>query len=133
MKLTVIRGLPGSGKSTYAKKNYDCLILENDMFQIIDGKYLWSAEGTKRAVDLCVKIADMALANGSDVVIANTFTKKKYVYCFFNIAKKYGAEFEVIRMDNDFGNIHNVPDATLKSMKDHFDDWIGEKTVSENS
>ena len=30
-KLTIIRGLPGSGKSTYAKSRYNCLILENDV------------------------------------------------------------------------------------------------------
>lgn len=129
MKLTVIRGVPGTGKSTYAKKHYDCLILENDMFQIRDGRYCWSADGTKRAVDLCVKMADMALANGSDIVVANTCTRKKYVYCFFNIARKYGAKFEVIRMTKEYGNVHSVPASTLDSMRENFEDWDGEKLV----
>lgn len=128
-RLTIIRGLPGSGKSTYAKKNYDCLILENDMLQMADGKYMWSVDGTKTAIKMVYKMADMALANGSDVCIANTFTKKRFVNEYKMLAERHAASFEVVRLMNDFGNVHNVPSQVLESMKKGFEDWPGEKTV----
>ena len=45
------------------------------------------------------------------------------------LAEKHGAGFEVYRMTGNYGNVHNVPAATLKSMKDGFEDWPGEKTA----
>lgn len=39
-KLTIIRCLPGSGKSTYAARNYpNTFHVETDMFHIHDGEY----------------------------------------------------------------------------------------------
>lgn len=126
MKVTVVRGCPGSGKSTFARKHFQCCILENDQFQIIDGKYCWSAEGTKAAMSLCRRIAEEILRNGSDVCICNTFTKKRFVEGYRQLAEHYGAEFEVIRMTGEFKNTHNVPQFILDNMKKSFEDWPGE-------
>lgn len=126
MKLTIIRGLPGSSKSTYAKSHFHCCILENDQFQIQDGKYNWSPEGTKKAIVLCRTLAEHILSQGADVVIANTFTKRKFVAAYEKLAKAYGADFEVIRMEHDYGNVHSVPAGVLKSMHEGFEDWPGE-------
>lgn len=129
MKLTIIRGIPGSGKSTYAHKNFQCLILENDMFQIIDGKYCWSAEGTKNAISMVRRLAEIALMNGSDVCIANTFVKRRFIEGFKQLAIKFNADFEVIRCTGNFKNVHDVPEAVFNSMKSNFEDWDGEKIV----
>lgn len=126
MKLTIIRGLPGSSKSTYAKSHFQCLILENDMFLVRNGKYDWSPARVKAAIRMCIDFASKALAAGADVVIANTFTKRKFVAAYEKLAKAYGAEFEVIRMEHDYGNVHNVPADVLKSMREGFEDWPGE-------
>ena len=67
MKLTIIRGLPGSGKSTYAKKNYNCLILEQDMFFIRNGQYCYNANSIRRAVEWCKSMCEHALQLGMDV------------------------------------------------------------------
>lgn len=129
MTLTLVRGVPGSGKSTWAKKNLSCCILENDQMQTYDGEYHWTPEGIKRAVSLVSRIADEILTSGADVCVCNTFTKKRFVEGFRKMAEKHGASFKVVRLNGNFKNVHDVPAATLKSMKDSFEDWPGEEVV----
>lgn len=126
MKLTLIRGLPGSGKSTYAKTHFSCLHLENDMFHINDGSYDWTPEGMKEAVKWCSETCRKALELGMDVVVSNTFTKRSHVEFYRKIAMETHAEFEVYRCTGDYGNVHEVPEATFESMKSGFEDYPGE-------
>lgn len=130
MRLVLIRGLPGSGKSTFAEKAFPGVFrVENDMFHMKNGRYAWSASRMPDAITWCMDMCDAALGNGMDVVVANTFTKKKFVEAYRRLAERHGAEFVVYRMTGDHGNVHNVPETVLKSMKAGFEDWPGEKKV----
>lgn len=127
--LTIIRGIPGSGKSTYAKNHYHCLHLENDMFHIHNGKYEFDTKVQKKAVEWCMTMCDNALANGLDVVVSNTFTKKAFIDAYKKIAEKYDANFEVIRCTGNYQNLHNVPKFVFENMKNNFEDYDGEHFV----
>lgn len=129
MKLTVIRGVPGSGKSTFAKERYNCLILENDMFYIRDGEYQWSKSKMDSAVKWCFDTAQRALESGMDVCVANTFTKARFIDVYRDMAGRLGADFEVIRLDGDprWTNSHSVPPGVMKSMRDGFEPYPGER------
>lgn len=129
MKLTVIRGVPGSGKSTYAKKNFSCLILEQDMFHMHDGEYCWKADAMQNAVKWCQTTAYNALQFGMDVCVVNTFVKKKYIDTYRQMAEELGATFEVIRMTSSYDNVHNVPENVLDNMSKSFEDWPNEQFV----
>ena len=129
-KLTLIRGIPGSGKSTYAKTHYNCLILENDMFHMQGGVYFFDPKRQNMAIDWCRSTCEGALANGMDVVVANTFTKKRYIESYRALAETYLADFEVIRCTGNFKNIHDVPENVFELMKNGFEDWDGERIVS---
>ena len=128
--LTIIRGTPGSGKSTYAKQHFNCLILENDMLHQIDGEYKWSARVMNFATQFVYDTTKAVLKNGRDVCVCNTFTKRKYLKLYKDLAEECNAKFKVIRVNGDFGNIHNVPAETLKNMKEHFEDWEDEEIVT---
>jgi len=130
MKLTIVRGMPGAGKTTFSKKHFSCCVLENDQMQTIDGEYRWTPGGVKAAARLVYSLADQILANGSDVAVCNTFTRKKSIERYRRLAEKHGATFEVIRCNGRFQNVHNVPEATMKSMKEGFEDWPGETVAS---
>lgn len=130
MKLTIIRGMPGSGKSTYAKNNFNCLILEQDMFFIRNGQYKWHPSGMPSAIEWCKSMATTALENGMDVCVVNTTLKRQYVEEYKKLAEQHNASFEVIRMDTSYGNIHNVPTHVLDNMKKSFEDWPGETIVA---
>lgn len=124
--LILVRGLPGSGKSTLAKSMVDSikytLHLEADMYFIDDatGKYVFQPELIKQAHEWCQKMTDQGIRDGNTVVVSNTFTTVKELKPYFDIAKKYNFVPTVILAQNQFKNVHNVPEETLKRMRDRF-------------
>jgi len=76
-------------------------------------------------MDMC----GMALRNGMDVVVSNTFTKRRYVAGYARLAAECGADVSVYRMAGSFKNNHSVPTAVFENMKKNFEDWPGETTV----
>ena len=128
--LHLFRGHPGSAKSTSAKKMFPgTLLLENDQFLISNGKYQWSKERVKTTINMCVDMVKMALDNNCDVVVANTFTKKRYVAAYEKIARERGAKFEVYRCNGDFKNVHGLSPEMVESFKRAMEDWPGEILV----
>lgn len=127
MRLILVRGVPGSGKSTFAAKVFPgAFHVENDMFHMKDGEYRFDFNKQKDAVSWCMDMCDMALRNGMDVVVSNTFTKRRYVMAYVKLAEKYGADISVYRMTGSFKNCHSVPAAVFENMKKGFEDWLGE-------
>ena len=130
MRLILVRGIPGSGKSTFASTFKGVFHVENDMFHVKDGKYSFVGQRQKNAVSWCMDMCETALRNGMDVVVSNTFTKRKYVMAYADLAVKYGAELSVYRMAGSFENEHSVPAAVFESMKRGFENWFGETVVT---
>lgn len=130
-KLILIRGIPGSGKSTFARKNFpNILHLENDMFHYHNGEYEWEAENQKDAMAWCVETTDNALHLGMDVVVSNTFTKIKYIEHYKMIANLYGADFVVYRMDTKYKNIHGLNEGMVSNFKKSMQDYPGEIIIT---
>lgn len=128
--LSIVRGWPGSGKSTFAKKSFPgVLLLENDMFHMHDGKYEWMASSMGNAIGWCASIAETALENGMDVVIANTFTKRKYIDFYRKLAEKWTAKFKVYRCNGHFKNVHSLTDSMVNGFEQSMEDWPGETMV----
>ena len=128
--LHLVRGVPGSGKSTFAHRQWPAVLrLENDMFCEIDGKYQWSKDRVKTAINMCTSMVGMALKSGCDVVVANTFTKKRYIAAYEKIARENGAKFEVYRCSGNFQNTHRLSPSMVESFKKAMEDWPGETFV----
>ena len=129
VKLAIIRGIPGSGKSTAAKKlaaKYNLEHFENDEYLMKDGKYIWTPIAAKNAAKQCFNDTINALKSGKSVVVSNTFITKRAIDNYVNAAKQIGVDVKVFRATGNFQNIHDVPSDTLKSMKEHFEDYPGE-------
>lgn len=128
-KLLIIRGTPGSGKSTAAKKlseQFNVAHFENDEYLMHDGKYIWTPEDAKEAARKCFEDTIAELRSGRDAIVSNVFVTRRAVDKYANAAKRIGAKVMIMRMSHDYGNVHDVPAGTLKSMKDHFEDYPGE-------
>lgn len=127
-RLILIRGVPGSGKSTYAKSYFNGHIhLEADMYFIQpDGSYDWAAERLGKAHSWCQESTKIFLNNNCDVVVSNTFTTRKELDPYINFAQDNDIPFVVFRMTAEYGSVHNVPQVIIEKMKTRFEDYEGE-------
>ena len=119
MKLILVRGLPGSGKSTmaqeYVKQGYSHF--EADMyFMGKDGSYHYNPKDIKRAHSWCQEMCETSLRHKKNVVISNTFTRKWEMKAYLDFAEKYGAEVEILEAKGKFKNVHGVPEEKIEEM-----------------
>ena len=123
--LTIVRGLPGSGKSTYAK-SLNVLHLENDFFSMVDGEYMWCKENKGIGMLETKQIVDMMLSYNRDVVVSNVFEKVSDLMPLLQIAFRYSSNVKIVRMTGDYGNKHYVPKSETERMQKEFQDCEGE-------
>lgn len=126
LKLILVRGLPGSGKSTLARSLADgewTYHYETDMYWVNTrtGEYEFVPERIKDAHQWCIDETYNCLSLGYNIVVSNTFTQKWELLPYFQIAKYYGIIPQVILCQNQFKNIHNVPEDVIRKMEDRFE------------
>ena len=121
--LTICRGIPGSGKSTFAKtlggQHY-----EADMFFIDEeGNYKFDVTKIKEAHQWCQSIVktDMILEYPK-IVVSNTSTQEWEIEPYFKLAKEYGYTVFSIVVENRHGGVnqHGVPEDKLEQMRNRF-------------
>ncbi|MGF1755710.1 ATP-binding protein [Vibrio makurazakiensis] len=116
-KLILIRGLPGSGKSTKAR-GYSAIHLEADMYFLNDdGEYQFDPLKLPQAHQWCQNQAEQYLKQGEDVVVSNTFVKQWEMTFYRKLAKRYKAQLIVEVCRGQYQNIHGVSDDVIKRMK----------------
>jgi adenylate kinase family enzyme len=122
-KLTLIRGLPGSGKSTYAK-TLDCIHYEADQFFELDwGDYVFDPKLIKVAHEWCFAKTIRALRRGHDVAVSNTFTQLWEINRYLEIPRTLSdVEVEIVEMKTQYENIHGVPEDKLVQMAARWED-----------
>jgi len=123
--LILVRGLPGSGKTTFANTiALDAPVLAADDFFTKDGKYNFNKDLLGQAHSWCLRKTEYYMQNNKPrVFVANTFTTTKEMKPYYELAKKYGyAVFSIIVENRHKGvNVHNVPEVTLGAMEERFD------------
>lgn len=130
-QLILIRGIPGSGKSTLASalvqgfkaRLFDRTIVhyEADMyFTDDDGSYHFDVTELYAAHKWCQEQTRKALENGNHVIVSNTFTTKRELRPYFDLANEFGIVPVVYLAQNQFENVHGVPSDKLQAMRDRF-------------
>ena len=121
-RLTLIRGLPGSGKSTFAK-SMNAVHVEADQYFYIDGVYVFDPSKLAAAHSQCLDKAVEALKSGKSAVVANTFTTLREMTPYLEVAHEYGATVAVLNMLTQYEGVHNVPQAIVDRMKARWYDF----------
>lgn len=118
--LIIIRGLPGSGKSTLARKFHGYLHAESDMWMCDnDGKYRFDPKRLKDCHEKCQKTVRHWLDNGNDVVVSNTFSRIWEMQPYLDMPY----EKTVIECQGRFENVHGVPDHTIETMRNRWENY----------
>jgi len=132
--LYLVRGLPGSGKTTYVLKkllvdNPSIKHFEADMYFQQGGDYYFDPSRLKEAHQWCFNQTKEALQGGEDVVVSNTFTQQWEMTKYIELAKTLPATLKVLKATGEYQNVHNVPQASLDNMKKRWQDHEGEETI----
>jgi predicted kinase len=124
-QLMLIRGLPGSGKSTVAKIFDKALHFEADMYFLdSDGNYQFDASKIKNAHNWCRDSVMDAMKEGHPiVVVSNTFTQEWEMNVYYLLAEELGYRVISMIVENrhDGKNIHGCPDDKIEQMRNRFE------------
>ena len=130
--LYIVRGLPGSGKSTFAKTlvGSDFIVCEADKYFMVDGEYKFDATKLKEAHESCRNTVETYMKDSllndqfyRQIAVSNTFTQEWEMQPYFDLAEKYGYTVFTVIVENRHGgkNIHGVPQEALDRMKNRFE------------
>jgi len=121
--LIVIRGLPGSGKTTFAHTLSKAVCCADDYFTY-GNEYRWSGDKVGTAHAWCKRKCERFMKIGAfKIVVANTNTTQKEMQPYFDMAKQHGYTVFSVIIENRHGSksIHNVPEESLQKMRDRFE------------
>lgn len=139
--LVIIRGLPGSGKSTKADKICDELrlshhktIVEADHYRRVNGEYVYDRRLNALAAAWTQAEAFRRLQTLDTVIVTGTFSRYEYVHPYIETCRDLGlVDFLVIKPDTPWQDdpktcfqkcCHGVPLEKIESMAKDMNSWV---------
>jgi hypothetical protein len=120
-KIIIIRGLPGSGKTTLAKElaiKYGIHHHEADRyFTDSSGVYRFDPVQIGAAHSCCQRLVSRSLYQKGICIVANTFTTKREIDPYIEMADMY----LIINCNGEWESVHAVPKATLEKMRNRWE------------
>jgi predicted kinase len=130
--LFLVRGLPGSGKTSLATHIWnEYAICEADQyFYDKEGNYNFDPSKIKDAHAWCKNKVETMMGDHQlneqyypEIAVSNTFTQEWEMEDYFKLAEKYGYKVVSLIVENRHGgkNVHGVPEDKLEIMKNRFE------------
>jgi len=121
-ELFIIRGLPGSGKTTLARKIAN-VVCEADQFFYEFGEYKFDKERLGDAHSFCRDKAERMMKEGIETIaVSNTSIRRWEFEPYERLAEKYGYSVTVIRVDGKHRSTHGVPAEKIEMMRNNWED-----------
>lgn len=134
-QLMIIRGVQGSGKSTLAgmlmewatapweETSESWRHFEADMYFIdpTTKEYKFKPEELGQAHRWCEYNVNEAMKNGKNVIVSNTFVKRKEMQPYIEMAQQHGYTVQEIICRGRFKNTHGVPEEKVESKRQAFE------------
>ena len=127
-QLILLRGLPGSGKSTFAK-TLGGIHIEADQYFMRDGVYEFDASQIKNAHNYCQSQTRAWMTHNGEqiktdkIIVSNTFTQEWEMDAYFEMAKEFGYQVFSLVVENRHGsmNVHGCPEDKIEQMRNRFE------------
>lgn len=125
--LILLRGLPGSGKTTLAnilsENNKYPIFSVDDYFTDAHGNYQFKFEENHLAYKLCEENTRNAMkANTEKIFLHNTFTIDWELETYFKLANEFNYQIHILTVENYHGtkNVHDVSEEQIKKMAEKY-------------
>ena len=128
----IIRGIPGSGKSTlgscllnaYESANIPCRQIESDDYFIgPTGSYQFDPKKIGAAINYVELSAAKFFSENTHgvLILSNCYTKRNQFELFRRLASQHGFDMQVISVESSFLSVHNVPAGVVATMRAQFE------------
>ncbi|TAH41109.1 MAG: ATP-binding protein [Bacteroidetes bacterium] len=122
--LILIRGLPGSGKTSLARllsenAKYPVFSIDDYFTDVESGSYCFDHKANHLAYAACERNTELSMQEKVEkVLVDNTFTLEWEMSPYFLLAKEYGYRVFVITVENRHGseNIHGISKEQIEKM-----------------
>jgi hypothetical protein len=120
--LYIIRGLPGSGKTTLAQRITPYYFEADQHFTTPQGVYAFNPNLLPAAHAVCQQRVWEAMQKEFAVIaVSNTFSQRWEVEPYRVLARLMDYAVVELTMNNTFANIHGVPAEAIQKMKERWE------------
>jgi tRNA uridine 5-carbamoylmethylation protein Kti12 len=131
--LIIIRGIPGSGKTSIAHRIVDSMCFrsdcgdevadfvwcEADQFFMEHGEYHYVAHLVPTAHEWCQRKVHAAMKRGTaTVIVSNTGTVRSRLQVYHDLAREFGYQVQQIVVFGNFGTVHKVPEDSMEKFRE---------------
>lgn len=116
MKITIMRGAPGSGKSTYAKTLNAVVVSADDYFTDASGNYSFDASKLGEAHKECLRLfCHLVNRSTNHIVVDNTNINIEDVAPYVSVGEAFDYDVTIVQIEPldleaaAIRNVHNVP------------------------
>lgn len=145
-RMVLIRGLPGSGKSTLSYEMFfndffdpssQCdYLVEADDYRTFSGNYVYDPDQNFLAQSWCCSEAFRRLQNQDIIFVANVFAKREHIFPYLEWARKLHIRVKIVETSTPWAkdieklsekNIHDVPIESIENMQNSWEDICQEE------
>lgn len=121
-KLFIIRGIPGSGKTTKAHSLTPHVFEADDYFTDSYGNYNYDAQFISDAHFQCQQRVLRAMQEEkTPIAVSNTFIRHSEYKIYQVFASEFGYDVDIVICKGRYENVHGVPNEVVKKMLKRFE------------
>lgn len=128
-KVTIMRGIPGSGKSTWMQMNLFGHVVSADYYftNPVTGEYHFNPEQLPNAHNACLKdFIDHLQRERDHIIVDNTNVRTFEIAPYYRLAEVFGYEVEIVWLVCDPAvavarGVHGVPENLVRTMSVSFE------------